>query len=497
MQFGLSESVDHWGRYRPNSIAVYCNGSAVSYGQLNSRVNALCRRVQEEGFSAPRIAVALSSKVNTLTAYLAVLRLGRSIVVLNPALRDEALRTNLSDTNASELIHDTPHSHVAGLFASAPRAVSLDAVDWSKTQLEQPLRDSNTSDEWGVLFSSGSTGTPKGVERDQYSMVTEFIGWCLELTLSRRTTFYIGRPIFYTGGLVLAGATLLVGGSIVLNDHGDDNDVASTWSDYQAFVRAHPTEWSFFVPDQLRAFMRFATPTVKTPGSRGVVVMGAPITGDEKRRVREVLGSDVVESWGNSESLGTITDPEDLDVRPQSVGRPFLTDALVVVDEDGKALPPMTLGRIAGGEEAGFEGYSNRLDATARVKRNALIISDDIGYLDDQGYLFVRGREQESFVCDGKDFFVGELERALLAGGGFRAVAIVPLGSDTGSAVLRALVVQGGENAVTPAELHLELNRRLPKPLAFEKVVFVDHIPHTPSRKVDRAACRRQALETP
>ena len=61
--------------------------------------------------------------------------------------------------------------------------------------------------------------------------------------------------------------------------------------------------------------------------------MGAPISGNEKRAARVALRSNIVESWGNSESLGTITEPNDLDSRPDSVGRPFLTDELLVVDD--------------------------------------------------------------------------------------------------------------------------------------------------------------------
>lgn len=491
MQFGLSECVCHWGRYRPETIAVYCNGACISYAELNVRVDALCARLLHDGFRSPRVAVAVRSKLHTLVAYLAVLRLGKSIILLNPVLKDDAIRTNLLDTGADEFIHDAAMSPWKDLFSKPPRALAVESVDWSKPVEYPAVAEAGPSAEWGVLFSSGSTGTPKGVERDQYSMVTEFIGWCLELALSRRTTFYIGRPVFYTGGLVLVGSVLLVGGSVVLNDYTDDNDPGVAWRDYQAFVQSRPVEWAFFIPDQLRAFIEFAVGGVGA-SARTIVVMGAPITGQEKQRVRKVLGSEVVESWGNSESLGTITDPEDLDHRPDAVGRPFLTDEIVVVDDDGDPVPAKSLGRVAGGEEAGFQGYSGRPDATKLVKRKALIISDDIGFLDERGYLYVRGREQESFICEGKTFFVGELERDLTSGGEVAALALVPWGSDTGSASLRALVVPKAGDVRSAAALQADLNKLLPPPVALEHVAVVDRIPHTPSGKVDRAACRNR-----
>ncbi|MCC6908629.1 MAG: acyl--CoA ligase [Phycisphaerales bacterium] len=493
MQFGLSESVRHWGRYRPDTIAVYSNGAGISYAELNTLVDALCARLLHDGFRSARVAVAIKSKVHTLIAYLAVLRLGRSIVLLNPALKDEAIRTNLLDTGADELIHDGAMSRWKDLFPSPPRALAVESVDWSKSVEYSGAAEADPHDEWGVLFSSGSTGTPKGVERDQYSMVTEFIGWCLELALSRWTTFYIGRPVFYTGGVVLVGSVLLVGGAVVLNDYSDNNDPFAAWKDYQAFARSRPVDWAFFVPDQLRAFMEYAANGIDA-SARAIVVMGAPITGHEKQKVRQVLRSEVVESWGNSESLGTITDPEDLDRRPDAVGRPFLTDEVVVVDDDGNSVPANTMGRIAGGEEAGFQGYSGRPDATKLVKQKALIISDDVGFLDEQGYLYVRGREQESFICGGKTFFVGELERGLANTVGVAALALVPLESDTGNARLLALIVPRIGDDRSPSTLQADLDRRLPPPVALDRVAVVDRIPHTPSGKVNRAECRKRAL---
>src|SRR5207248_99335 len=80
------------------------------------------------------------------------------------------------------------------------------------------------NDEWGIVFSSGTTGPSKAIERNHYSMVTEHLGWCLELQLRRRTPFYIGRPVFYTGGLVLALSTLTVCGCVIVDDFADNED---------------------------------------------------------------------------------------------------------------------------------------------------------------------------------------------------------------------------------------------------------------------------------
>src|SRR5258708_21843818 len=115
--------------------------------------------------------------------------------------------------------------------------------------------------------------------------------------------------------------------------------------------------------------------------------MGAPISSATKRAVRERLGAELIESWGNSEGLGTITEREDLDKRPDSVGRPFLTDQLYVLDEAGKRLGPGEIGRLAGLADSRLLEYQNRRDLNEELLRGDLAISEDLGDVDADGYL--------------------------------------------------------------------------------------------------------------
>ena len=256
------------------------------------------------------------------------------------------------DTRPPFLIHDGPVPPAE--FPEMLPCVSVDS-EHAIHPGDLPWPRYSPNSEWGVVFSSGSTGTPKGVERDHSSMVTETIHWCLELPLTRHSLFYIGRPLFYTGGLVLLLATLFAGSDRYCKRLLQRQRRRRSMADYQAVLLEHDVEWAFFVPAQLRAFTAVTPATPRH--SRTILVMGAPISGDEKLAARRILGSQIVESWGNSESLGTITEPEDLDVRPNSIGRPFLTDELSVVDPDNLPAPCATgqMGRIAGSDTADLQ----------------------------------------------------------------------------------------------------------------------------------------------
>lgn len=490
MQFGLAESVAHWGRYRPERVALLASGRPIAYRDLCQAAATVAAAIEKHAPEERRVAVLGSEKLHLLISILGALWAGKSAVILNPGLLKASLQTNIADTAPEALLFDIKAAPIAQLLPAQACLINTTDVlaqNLSSAQTATP-RSQEPAAEWGVLFSSGTTGIPKGIERSHESMVTELVGWCLELGITSKTSFYVGRPLYYTGGLVLGLATLLVGGTLVVNDQSDENDFGESWLAYQASARSTRLHYAFFIPDQLRLFTELAKKQRPDAAAETILVMGAPITGAEKVAASKALGSQVVESWGNSESLGTITDPEDLLCRPDSIGRPFLTDRLLVVDDDCREVPAGVVGRIAGGEEAGFCRYSNRPTETERVKRNTLIVSEDLGYQDSAGYFFIRGREQECVVVRGQTIFLGEVERALISQGVALDCCVVAWGAED-SVQLGVMLVPAG--AAQRADCNGELRKLLPHELSPPHVVLAERIPRLPSGKADRSAVER------
>ena len=491
MQFGLIEAVRHWGKYRRSEIALVSNGQSLTYGELFEQCESVARAVLQIG-SNGRVAIVSQRKATFLSALLGVMRVGRSVVVVNSTLTDEALSVVVSDTRPDLLVEDR-----ATAEAWSPRAFSgvrrllLDAVAVANDEVPWP--SSSPTDEWGILFSSGSTGVPKGIQRNHDSMVAEAIGWCLELPITRRSVFYIGRPLFYTGGLVLALATLFAGATVVANDYADDNDAVEVWTDYQDQLGTCDIETAFFVPDQIRQFTRAARTRPSSSETRHadtILVMGSAISGDEKLAAREALTSNIVESWGNSESLGTITEVDDLDHRPDSVGRPFVTDELLVIDSSRRPCRPGERGRLAGSQTAGFAEYANRPEATELVKQDRLIISDDIGYCDDEGYFYVEGREQDIVVRHGVTVLLPRVAEKIRACEHVDAAEVVDVNVGTDGELRAAVVLQTGCN-VQAAELRSRLNEQLRPEEQLSRVVVLDAMPLLGAGKIDRSTIRQ------
>jgi len=487
MQFGLSESVAHWGRYRRNWRAVLTNGKIISYGSLNADVNRIVPRLLED--PASRVAVACGSKYDLLVAILATLRAGKGVVLLNTGLSDETLRTNLIDAEVQVLLHDFSSEKAPNLVRqSGGRLITMPGLA-NEVAMALPVRE--PKDEWGVLYSSGTTGPPKGIERDQDSMVTEFIGWIMELGLTRHTTFFIGRPIYYTGGLVLAAATLLVGGTIVIDDLQDENDSEQAWGSLVNTLQDNEVDWAFFIPDQLRSFLKTKRDLSLPRIPKNVLAMGGPISGQEKLAISQLLRCNVIESWGNSESLGTITEAEDLNIRPNSIGRPFVCDDLSIVDEKLRPLEPGEHGRIAGGIEAGFARYSNRPEATHEARREGLIISEDYGFQDDEGYFYILGRLSDNIVRNGTSIFLSQIEARIRSDSQIKECCVTSTG-DEGSIQIVAIV---SPIAQTDAEaIRTRVNATLPDSEQIDRVLLME-IPRVPSGKIDRLTCKKLAVD--
>lgn len=492
MQFGVDESVSHWAKYRPDAIAVYSNWFNCSYRNLDNHVNRLALIIDRSCRGQKRIGIAAYSKIDFLAALLAVIRSKRSVVLLNTALEDSALQVNLKDTKVKTILHDRQYARLLNLLDGKKTSITIGKVRAkgnSKKSLYYASKVKRPNDEWGILFSSGTTGVPKGVERDHYSMVTENLGWCIELGLNRNSVFYVGRPIFYTGGLVLTLATLLCGGAVILNDYSNYNNTSEVWHDYQKTLKKIKVDWAFFVPDQLKSFVReIKTHRQKILACKSILTMGAPISGEEKVTVFKCLNSKIIESWGNSESLGTITDSDDIIIRPNSIGRPFVTDELFVVDDKLRFCKPNELGRIAGGAEAGFIKYANRPKETRQARKKSLIVSEDIGYIDKDGYFYVVGRVQDMVLRKGKTIFISMIEKKLAHSFPGKGILVTVLEQEKSSIELFAIIER---NLVQNAsELLPKLNKVLKAEERINRLFTVDKIPKLPSGKIDRVSLR-------
>jgi len=213
--------------------------------------------------------------------------------------------------------------------------------------------------------------------------------------------------------------------------------------------------------------------------------MGAPISPGLKARVLETLGSSYLESWGNSEGLGTITSECDARSRPTSVGKPFLADELFIVDARARRLPPGTVGQLAGRADSVLSGYRNRRDLNRKFIRDRFVISEDLGYMDQEGYFYLVGRTSQRLLRNGVPIFTIDIENAIRRSPNIHDVAVVGLVQTANGQVSAAVVTLWNNEAVAEAELLAMINDSLTFTHQLARVRVVSELPRNAAGKVD------------
>ncbi|MEO8699701.1 MAG: AMP-binding protein [Kofleriaceae bacterium] len=482
IRLGLAECVAHWGRYQPDRIAIDSGNATVTYRQLDREVQRVANYLHTQLSEVQQpVGVIADAPIAFFTCLMGVLRQGGQIVVLNPFLTPEVLQAAVDDAGCRiVLVDDSPSSTVP-----MPRLTGVKTVLFSEIAAlpmpgpGQPTCIRLTTWAWGTIYSSGTTGVPKGIVQGDTAMRNELVSWAMEVPITRRDgNVYVGRPVFFTGGLVIAATALFVGGTMIA-------PIQHTVEFYWECCARMRVDVAFFIPDQLRALVDAAQHGIKgESGARTILSMGSTLPRATKIQIPELLGSEVIESWANTEGIGTITDPSDVSLRPGSAGRPFLTDEIVILDEDGNKVLPGTIGRVAGASGTQLLEFRNRPDLNKAMFVNNYVVSEDLGYLDEDGYLYIVGRQVERFLRNGTPVYAVDIEHIILGISDVEQVSVIGRPDATEGNVPVAAVVLRPGSRMTERDLIAEVNDKLTIHQKLQQIRFVESFERNAAGKI-------------
>ena len=363
---------------------------------------------------------------------------GAAIVGLNHTRRGESLLRDITHTDVAMIVTEPRHQPLlepivdqldvpeGNLWVSRRFAGSGDPQPRVGGSLEEALADAGDGDPgvddpspdsiWALVFTSGTSDAPKAVICTQRRIMVTGNRMGIMLGLGPDDVGYVSMPLFHSNAVMVGWAPSIVyGGSVGLARRfsasrwlDDVRRYGATYFNYTgkplAYLLAQPE-----LPDDADNTLRIA---FGNEGSPQVV---------DTFSAR--FGVEVVDAFGATE--GGVAVNREPGMPPGAMGR--VGDAVKVVDEDGRFLPPArfdTAGRLANAEEcvgeivstagAGpFEGYYNNPEANARATRRGWYWSGDLGYVDPEGYLYFAGRTAEWIRVDGENFPAGPIESAL------------------------------------------------------------------------------------
>ncbi len=414
--------VDGWDRSRVLDGAALADGTAWAAAALTSAGVV----------PAERVLWCARATLESVQALLGVLRAGAVLVTVNPSATGAEIGHFVADCAPTVVITDDVGRHD---FGSTLTVLSVDEVlDRTRSLPPGPSLDlprlAPDADAL-IVYTSGTTGRPKGAVHTHASLlagvraVVQAWGWQPDDRL------LLALPLFHVHGLG-AGlfGTLTAGASAVVFDHFDE----------EAIVTARGATMFFGVPTMYHRLAASGRAGRLAP-LRLCVCGSAPLAADLWHDLRG-QGVEVLERYGMTETLLTLSNPLRGERRPGAVGRPLpgVEAALEDVDEDG-------VGELLVRGRALCRGYWGRTDAVADA--DGWFATGDLASVADDGYVAIEGRRTELIITGGHNVYPAEVEAVLARHPGVQEVAVVGLPSAEWGETVVAFVV----GAPDPAEL--------------------------------------------
>jgi len=525
----LLDAVSDTARQRPDHPALFFKGARLSYAGLEALSDAFAAALAAHGFrKGDRLALLLPNSPQSIIAQIGGWKAGGIVVPLNPLYSEAELEHALSDSGVTAALVLTPY--YAKLKALQPRTalrlviatnikeylppalrlafsltqekkdghrITLHPEDfWLADVLRRqagaprPAVPVHASDPALLLFSGGTTGTPKGVVSTHGGLLAaglQIHAWFGTLLVDWDDILMAVMPLFHTYGNIGVITTCLVGHNpmaIVPNPRDLADLIATIRKLRPAFLPGVPTLFN-----ALANRPEVQAGQVDLKCIKLCISGAAPLLAETKSRFEALTGGRLVEGYALTETvMASVISPVGGACKPGAVGLPLPDVEVRIVDADtGQAtLPANQVGEILMRAPQMMQGYWNRPAESAEVLRDGWLFTGDLGYLDDDGYLFIVDRKKDLIKPGGFQVWPREVEEVIAAHPAVADVGVAGVRDAYQGEAVKAWVVLRAGQQVTADELNAYCRRQLAGYKVPKYIEFREALPKTTIGKVSR-----------
>ena len=481
------------GRKFPSLPAVVDERGTLTYRQVDDMSTALARGLARLGVDEGSVVGLLCRDHRGLIIAMASCgKLGARLVLMNTGFAKPQFAQVCDREGVKVVLHDSEFLRLLdALPAEVPRVLTwldegTDPPDDVATidgiiaaNGIEPL-PSPTKPGGLVVLTSGTTGLPKGAPRARVSPLAtaELVD---RVPFPRKGTMVIVSPIFHGTGLItyLVGATL--GNKVVTTRRFRPEDTLKLIADHRA-------DMLVAVPTMLHRIVELAPDviaTYDTSSLRTIAVAGSALTPELSNRVQDTFGDILYNIYASTEcGFGTIATPGQLRRAPGTAGSPPVGCEVVLFDEHGGRVHGANKrGRIFIRSSARYEGYT---DGGHKQIIDGYMASGDVGHFDENGLLFIDGRDDDMIVSGGENVFPQEVENLLIERDDVFDAAVVGVDDADFGKRLRAFIVSAPGAPQDVEEIKLFVKNNLARYKVPRDVVFITELPRNATGKLLR-----------
>jgi fatty-acyl-CoA synthase len=424
-------------------------------------------------------------------------KLGATVLYLNtafagPQLKEvverEEPKAIIYDEEFAEVLADAGHRRKRYISWAEPEAETKDPT------LEQLIERGDPAnvvppEEPGkaIILTSGTTGTPKGASRSQPKSLDPVAALLSRIPLKAREKTMIAAPLFHAWGFAHFTLGMGLSSTIVLKRKFDEEATLS-------LTAQHGCTALVVVPVMLQRILELDDEVLDRydlSHVKAVPVSGSALPGSLSERWMNHFGENLYNLYGSTEvAWATIATPKDLRQAPGTAGKPPRGTIVKIYDDEGQPVDDGDTGRIFVGNDLQFEGYTG---GGNKDVIDGLMSSGDVGHFDDEGRLFVDGRDDDMIVSGGENVFPQEVEELLEGHDQIKEAAVFGVDDEKFGQRLKAVVVTKKKMSADEVKKYVKTNLagyKVPR-----DVEFVDELPRTSTGKVLKRELKEDADE--
>ena len=472
----------------PDAVGIVDERGELTWGELHRRSNALARGLAALGVGeGDSVAIMCRNHRGFIEASIATAKLGADVLYLNTAFSGPQLVELLERDRPDALVLD---EEFTGLVGSAD--VPATVIGWSDTrpeQLDHPTVDGLVAQHDGadlsaperhgriIILTSGTTGTPKGAPRSEAG-IEAAVSLLSSMPLRSGWRTHVAAPLFHTWGFGHMALGMLLGSTLVLRRRFDPEECLKA-------VVEERCETIVVIPVMLQRILALPAEVLDRYDLSRVEVVassGSALPGELALHWMDRFGDNLYSTYGSTEvAYAAVAGPRDLRESPSTAGNPPYATVVRILDEQGEEVPRGESGRIFVGNGLLFEGYTG---GGSKEVVDGLMSTGDVGRFEDDGRLYVEGRDDEMIVSGGENVFPKEVEDCIARHEDVSEVAAVGVDDDDFGKRLRAFVVRTPGSGLDEDGVKAWVKDNLARFKVPRDVVLLDELPRNATGKV-------------